>query len=68
MGPDPAGPDDGYGALKHGEAVLQDTSVAKLLPGDLHKLVTGQFDPQALHALLSARPKSRLTAVRGTPR
>jgi hypothetical protein len=47
-GPNPPGPDDGYGGLDHGEFVLRAAAAEKLGPEILEKLNNGEFRKSAL--------------------
>lgn len=47
-GPNPVGPDDGYGGLDHGEFVLRAAAAEKLGPEILEKLNSGDFRKAAL--------------------
>jgi len=42
-GPNPAGPDDGYGALKNGEYVIKASAVKKYGKGLLGEINSGKF-------------------------
>jgi hypothetical protein len=45
-GPDPQGPDDGYGALQGGEYVIKKAAVRKYGEGMLGKINSGKFSKQ----------------------
>lgn len=48
MGPNPPGPDDGFGGLDHGEFVLRAAAAEKLGPEILDRLNSGKFKRAAL--------------------
>lgn len=51
-GPDPAGPDDGYGKLKRGEYVIKKSSVKKYGPGLLDMINEGKIPAKKIKSLL----------------
>ncbi len=54
-GPNPDGPDDGYGALDHGEFVLRTSAAQKLGPEILDRLNRGKFNREALARALMGK-------------
>lgn len=57
-GPDPAGADDGYGALDAGEFVVRTAAVKKYGSAVMDALNAGKIDPAALRALLNPKNKA----------
>lgn len=52
VGPDPEGPDDGYGGLDEGEAVIPTKMVDRYGEDVMQALIDGDIDPKRLRALL----------------
>jgi hypothetical protein len=52
QGPDPMGPDDGYGALKDGEYVINDKAVKKYGIELMNAINTGKISKGKLRGLL----------------
>lgn len=67
-GPNPKGPDDGYGALKAGEVVINPKAVKSYGKDVLLALNAGKIDPKAVKALLqkpaASSPLARMDRAR----